>query len=141
MARRNAQAGAIPLGKFAPKAHEMPVCALHKLPIEERKGKKMVRAAGQVQLVDATYYVCPAGCCDPHVEIDGDKTVPVLGLTAWKRSLPIDDAKANLAEFKKDKAAYLSKMVPVPRPRQQVRFVPEKIVAEAPAKKADKGEK
>jgi len=135
MARRNTQAAAgIPLGKFVKKAGEMEVCALHKLPIEERKGKRQVRASGEVKLVDATYYVCPAGCCDPHVEIDGDKTTFVPGLTAWKRSIPIDTAKANLAEFKKDKDAYLAKTVPVRKPVKQVKFVPEAPAHAAPKK-------
>ena len=126
MARRNIQAGqGIPLGKFVKRAGEMEVCALHKLPIEERKGKRQVRASGKVQIVDATYYVCPAGCCDQHVEIDGDKTTFVPGLTAWKRSIPIEAAKANLAEFKKDKDAYLAKTVPVRKPVKPVKFVPE----------------
>jgi len=120
MAHRNAQAAGTSLGKFAPKANEMPVCALHKLPIEELKGKKMVRAQGEVKVVDATYYVCPAGCCDPHVEMKGDETVFVPGLTAWKRSLAIDTAKANAAEFKKDKSAYIAKVVPVRGPLQTV---------------------
>jgi len=126
MARRNTQAAqGIPLGKFVKKPGETEVCALHRLPIEERKGKRMVRASGKVQIVDATYYVCPAGCCDPHVEIDGDKTTYVPGLTAWKRSIPIDTAKANLAEFKKDKDAYIAKVMPVRRPVKRVKFVAE----------------
>jgi len=130
MARRNTQATqGIPLGKFIKRAGEMEVCALHKLPLEERKGKKQVRAAGKVQIVDTTYYVCPAGCCDPHVEIDGDKTNFVPGLTAWKRSIPIDDAKANLAGFKKDKDAYIAKIVPIRKPVKPVKFVAEQMAA------------
>ena len=116
MARRNAETQGLSLGKFRKGAGETEVCALHRLPIEEKKGKKMVRAAGKRQIVDTVYYVCPAGCCDPHVELDGDKTTPIAGLSAWKRAIPIDDAKANLAEYRKDKAAYIAKMVPVPKP-------------------------
>ena len=109
------------MGKFEKGTGETEVCALHKLPIEERKGKRRVRLAGRVQDVDATYYVCPAGCCDPHVEGSGDKTTPVAGLSAWKRAIKIDDAKANLAEFKKDKPAYLEKTVPKPKPAKTFR--------------------
>ena len=138
MARRNAMPGDTPAGKWAPKTGEMQVCALHKLPISENKGKKYVRSAGEVKLVDAVYFSCPAGCCDPHVEIDGDKTTPVMGLTAWKRTAKIDDAKANLAEFKKDKAAYLAKVVPVPAPRKRVEFRPVEV---APVPKPAKPEK
>lgn len=135
MAHRNAQAQGTSLGKFAPKAHEMPVCALHKLPITEQHGKRYVRAKGEVKLVDTVYFTCPAGCCDPHVEIDGDKTTPIVGLTAWKRALPIDDAKANLAEFKKDARAYIAKVVPVRGPLQTVaKKLTEKLGAGKPEK-------
>jgi len=104
MARRNAMPGDVPAGKWSPKQGETQVCALHKLPISEKKGKKFVRAAGETKLVDCTYFVCPAGCCDPHVEVNGDQTTPVVGLTAWKRTAKIAVVDANLAEFKKDKA-------------------------------------
>jgi len=138
MARRNAMPGEVPAGKWAPKQGETQVCALHKLPISEKKGKKFVRAAGETKLVDCTYFVCPAGCCDPHVEVSGDQTTPVVGLTAWKRTAKIAVADANLAEFKKDKAAYLAKVVPVPQPRKRVEFRPVEV---APATKPAKPEK
>ena len=113
MARRNAVSNGLPLNKWAPKAGEMTVCALHKLPVEVRKGKRYGKVPGKgIQLVDADIWFCPAGCSDPHVAVEGDKTTYVPGLTAWKRALPIDAAKANAAEFKKDKAAYLAKVLP-----------------------------
>jgi len=141
MARRNATPGNVPAGKWAPKQGETQVCALHKLPITEKKGKKYVRSAGATKLVDCTYYVCPAGCSDPHVEIDGDKSTPVVGLTAWKRTAKIADAEANLAEFKKDKAAYLAKVVPVPQPRKRVEFRPVLVAAASKPEKSAKPEK
>ena len=140
MARRNAMPGAVPAGKWAPKTGEMQVCALHKLPIEERKGKRLVRKEGKVQLVDCTYFTCPDGCSDPHVEIDGDKTTQIVGLTAWKRTAKIDVAKAALAEFKKDKAAYLLAVIPPRAPHKRVEFRPVEV-APAPAPKPAKPEK
>jgi hypothetical protein len=89
----------------------MTVCALHKLPVAQRKGKRYGRVPGKgIELVDADIWYCPAGCSDAHATVDGDKTVAVPGLTAWKRAMPIDEAKANMAEFQKDKAAYLARL-------------------------------
>jgi len=141
MARRNAMPGDVPAGKWAPKTGEQQVCALHKLPISDKKGKKFVRSAGEVKLVDCTYFTCPAGCCDPHVEVNGDQTTPVTGLTAWKRTAKNAVADANLAEFKKDKAAYLAKVVPVPAPRKRVEFRPVEVAPVAPPAKPPKPDK
>jgi hypothetical protein len=136
MAGRNSTPGGKPAGKWSPKQGETLVCALHKLPLDEKKGKKYVRSAGEVKLVDCTYFVCPAGCCDAHVEIDGDKTTPIPGLTAWKRTAKEEAAKAALAEFKKDKAGYVAKVVPVQQPRKHVQFRPVEVEAAKPEKPA-----
>lgn len=132
MARRNATTKGVPLNKWAPGPKEVMTCALHKLPLESRKGKRYGRVPGKgVQAVDADIWFCPAGCTDPHViKREGEEQDTfVPGLTAWKRPLAADLADANLAAYKENPKAYLAALAG------------GKIPSPAAGKPADEGKK
>lgn len=146
--------------KWAPKQGETLVCAMHKLPITFAKGKRRARVSGAVKDVDAEIGACPVDvdpakapegyedgwrkCNDPHVVIGKDGvSVYVPGLVAWKRPIPADEAKANLAAYKKDPEDYLKSVVPLKQPAltltARARQNTEKVAAGEPeAKKKGK---